>query len=47
MIKQHTRNYAKRQITWFKSIDNANWCDAENKEETINKIINDFKLKNK
>jgi tRNA dimethylallyltransferase len=21
LIKQHTRNYAKRQVTWFKSID--------------------------
>ncbi|MBL0054120.1 MAG: tRNA (adenosine(37)-N6)-dimethylallyltransferase MiaA [Bacteroidetes bacterium] len=25
LIKQHTRNYAKRQITWFKKYDNINW----------------------
>lgn len=25
LIQQHTRNYAKRQITWFKKIPNINW----------------------
>ena len=27
-IKQHTRNYAKRQITWFKQYDSCIWLDA-------------------
>lgn len=27
-IKQETRRYAKRQITWFKSYKNATWLDA-------------------
>lgn len=28
-IKQHTRNYAKRQITWFKKYVDGPWFDAE------------------
>lgn len=28
-IKQETRRYAKRQITWFKAIDNIVWLNAE------------------
>lgn len=28
-IKQHTRNYAKRQITWFKHQGNYRWLKAE------------------
>ena len=27
LIKQNTRRYAKRQITWFKRYKNANWID--------------------
>ena len=27
-IKQESRRYAKRQITWFKSYKNAIWLDA-------------------
>jgi tRNA dimethylallyltransferase len=26
-IKQHTRNYAKRQMTWFKKMENILWVD--------------------
>ncbi|MBP6456116.1 MAG: tRNA (adenosine(37)-N6)-dimethylallyltransferase MiaA [Chitinophagaceae bacterium] len=29
-IKQHTRNYAKRQLTWFKHQDNFEWISADN-----------------
>lgn len=29
-IKIETRRYAKRQITWFKKIENINWLDANN-----------------
>lgn len=25
LFKQHTRNYAKRQLTWFKKVENINW----------------------
>lgn len=29
-IKQHTRQYAKRQMTWFKKETSINWMDASN-----------------
>ena len=28
LIKQHTRNYAKRQVTWFKK-EGFQWIDAK------------------
>lgn len=39
LVKQHSRNYAKRQITFFKKMD-AIWLDAENntQEELITTI---------
>ena len=27
LIKQHTRHYAKRQMTWFTKDENINWCE--------------------
>lgn len=38
-IKQNTRRFAKRQMTWFKRTENAIWFDYETK---INTIINDI-----
>lgn len=38
-IKMNTRRFAKRQITWFKRIENAVWFDyLTDKKEIINKI---------
>jgi tRNA dimethylallyltransferase len=34
-IKQHTRNYAKRQITWFKKYDQAIWITPEQIDDTL------------
>lgn len=36
-IKQLSRNYAKRQITWFKKIPNTIWLNA--KENNLDKIL--------
>ena len=47
-IKQESRRYAKRQITWFKKIENIKWIDGlKDKDENI-KFIQDviFALKN-
>jgi tRNA dimethylallyltransferase len=30
LIKQHTRNYAKRQMTWFKADSEITWFSPEN-----------------
>lgn len=45
MIKQGSRNYAKRQLTWFRKDPRANFINKDNytnEEEIINKIINDI-----
>ena len=36
-IKMETRRYAKRQITWFKKIENVKWIQGN---ETISNNIN-------
>ncbi|MDD2889141.1 MAG: tRNA (adenosine(37)-N6)-dimethylallyltransferase MiaA [bacterium] len=42
LIKQNTRRYAKRQITWFKGVADVNWIDLSGKEnkQTINFLVN-------
>jgi len=34
-IKQHTRNYAKRQITWFKNQFSSNWISPKQSIQSI------------
>ncbi len=47
-LKQETRRYAKRQLTWFRKNENINWIypdDYDNEEDMYNdvyKIINKF-----
>lgn len=45
IIKQKTRNYAKRQITWFKNKLNCVWIDMnyDNLNETLNEVMNNIK----
>jgi len=38
-IKQHTRNYAKRQLTWFKKDEEINWIQPGNQEEMLEEIL--------
>jgi len=42
LIKQNTRNYAKRQLTWFKKDKGIFWYGPEEKEEIVKYI--DFEL---
>lgn len=44
MIKQNTRRYAKRQLTWFKKVANINWFNvsAINFEQSILSFISNF-----
>ncbi len=37
-IKQHTRNYAKRQMTWFKNDKQTTWLRADD-EKIVDKIL--------
>jgi tRNA dimethylallyltransferase len=38
-IKQHTRNYAKRQMTWFKKDPEVHWFAADD-NDVVEKILN-------
>ncbi len=35
LIKQHTRNFAKRQLTWFRKEKNIRWFDSNSEQEII------------
>jgi tRNA dimethylallyltransferase len=39
LIKQHTRNFAKRQLTWFKPDPEIHWIDVT--EKTNERVLND------
>lgn len=41
-IKKHTRNYAKRQLTWFKSIQSCKWVNIERFPAIIENIKHDY-----
>lgn len=48
MIKQGSRNYAKRQLTWFRKDDRVDWInkdDYKDDNEVINYIIRKYKNK--
>jgi tRNA dimethylallyltransferase len=38
-IKQHTRNYAKRQLTWFKKHPDTIWLEAKPTDELCREIL--------
>lgn len=42
LIKQNSRRYAKRQITWFKRHSEANWIDFQSIEQTKDEIVKIF-----
>lgn len=42
LIKQHTRNYAKRQLTWFKRIETCKWLKFGNISHNIEIIEQDY-----
>ncbi len=35
LIKQHTRNYAKRQLTWFRRDSETTWFEPDNDKEIL------------
>lgn len=43
-IKQDSRHYAKRQITWFKKVENVNWYNVDD-NFNINQMIKDIIIK--
>ncbi len=45
-IKKRTRNYAKRQYTWFNNQLSLKWFSISNEEKTTNEILSYLKVKN-
>ncbi len=45
LIKKNSRNYAKRQYTWFKNQFNVNWYDVNLEEfaSTVKQVLEDIK----
>lgn len=41
-IKQHNRNFAKRQLTWLRSMTNLTWLDAYKLEDNVEVIYNNI-----
>lgn len=41
LIKRNTRRYAKRQMTWFRSVDGVEWLDTEgaSPDELANRVL--------
>ena len=39
LLKQHSRNYAKRQMTFLRGMQNINYVDTENKDDAKKKIL--------
>lgn len=44
LIKQNSRNYAKRQLTWFRKNKNYHWIDNSNPSKTVEEILNKISL---
>ena len=40
LIKQNTRRYAKRQLTWFRKEEDINWVTIEDYENFTSQIAN-------
>ena len=50
LIKQHSRNYAKRQLTWYRNHENVNFINVdvnnlENTHQEIIKLVEEFMKK--
>ena len=39
LLKQHSRNYAKRQMTFLRGMDNINYVDTEDREKAFEEIL--------
>ena len=39
MIKRRTRNYAKRQLTWFRADQRVRWCDARMDQDDFAELV--------
>lgn len=47
LIKQNTRRYAKRQITWFKNKTGTVWFELDGLEQIISQVVQDLGTRSK
>jgi tRNA dimethylallyltransferase len=47
LIKQHTRNYAKRQLTWLRRYEDAILIEYKNKDQVFDEILDHLNKFNK
>ena len=40
LIKQKTRNYGKRQLTWFRNMGDVTWINPEDYKSILERISN-------
>lgn len=45
-IKQHSRNYAKRQLTWFRGMKNTTWIDLDIESQPVDFILQKLQNEN-
>ncbi|MEG1066481.1 MAG: tRNA dimethylallyltransferase, partial [Erysipelotrichaceae bacterium] len=43
LIQKNSRNFAKRQYTWFNNQLEVNWINVTTKEETLKRALEIFK----
>ena len=43
LIKKNTRNYAKRQLTWFRKDNSSIWLKYSDTERQLNEVISSIK----
>lgn len=39
LIKRNTRRYAKRQLTWFRKIEDAHWLEAKSTTDMLEEVL--------
>jgi len=42
IIKKRTRNYAKRQLTWFRKLDDVEWFEVSENKDLVSKRILEY-----
>jgi tRNA dimethylallyltransferase len=42
LVKQNSRNYAKRQLTWLRKVSNAHWVEHKDMQTTVHEILKIF-----
>ena len=39
LLKKNTRNFARRQLVWFRRFEHVKWFDAQKEKDLLNSIL--------